>query len=70
MGYCLTKRELLRIRHVNEMKRIANFSSDYKLVYGPGGNLTLMGKKGKRWILLDETGPWVEDYMDDIGLDQ
>ena len=58
--YCLQKREINRIRHVNELKRIANNSDDHKLVYAMGGNLVLMKKKRNKWVIVDETGPWFE----------
>lgn len=62
---CLTKRELNRIRHVNEMKRIANKSVDLKLCYYPGGNLVLLERKGFKWVVQDQTGPWRDEEHDD-----
>lgn len=65
MTFCLNKKEIDRIRHVNELKRVAKKSDNYKLVYAMGGNLILMRKVGKKWLIVDETGPWFEfDYSD------
>lgn len=61
----LTKEEIERIRHVNEMKRIAYNSPDHKLVYYPGANLVLLVKLGKGWAIKDETGIWFDDFFDE-----
>ena len=60
----LSKHEIERIRQVNEMKRIAHESPNHKLVYYPGGNLVLLQKIGKGWMIKDETGPWHESMFD------
>jgi hypothetical protein len=62
--YSLTKEEIERIRHVNEMKRIANSSEHYKLCYFPGANLVLLQRFGSKWIVRDETGVWYESMFD------
>ena len=60
----LTKEEIERIRHVNEMKRIAYNSPDHKLVYYPGANLVLLQRLGKGWAVKDKTGVWNEDIFE------
>ena len=61
----LTKKELDRIRHVNDMKRRVNNRDDLRLVYYSGANLVLLKFIDKdRWGILDETGRWFEDLFD------
>ena len=61
----LTKEEIERIRKVNEMKRIANKSDDFKLSYFPGANLMLLKRKGKKWLVESQTGKWFDDMFDE-----
>lgn len=56
----LTKKELLRIRLVNEMRRLAKSSRRYKLAYFPGANLVLLKNKEGGWFVVQETGAWHE----------
>ena len=64
----LTKKEIFRIRKVNEMKRIANSSENYKVAYFPGGNFVLLKKLKKRWVLKEQTGVWYEPLFDKVQL--
>jgi len=61
----LTKKELERVRHVNEMKKRVDNNDSLRLVYYSGANLVLLKFIDKdRWGILDETGPWFEDLFD------
>ena len=61
----LTKEEIERIRHVNEMKRRANDEDNMKLVYYSGANLVLLRFLGKnKWEIVDETGMWFDDLFE------
>ena len=60
----LSKDEIERIRHVNDMKRKANESAVHKLSYFPGANLVLLQKMGEGWMVIDETGPHFDDTFD------
>jgi len=58
----LTKAELMRVRKVNEMKKVASLSPDFKFAYFPGGNLVLLKKHKKTgtWLVFAETGRWFD----------
>ena len=62
----MTKKEIERIRHVNELKRMQNSSpGEFKLMYAAGANLVLLWKDDDgKWLIEDETGPW-----NDVGVD-